>query len=222
MDLVQPQWDMRSDLPNLNKTLKRSFADTEYIKKSIGLPKKGRCTVCSRDYGRPQTDRLAKNFLGALKQHSVWSVQHAFLILIRSIQYFVRGGTVGDRSHVSSKHLSSLIFRSTVFDSSGVKKGLRCSCKMHVWVSGPPKTPTAVDIRRSDVTVFARNFVPYITMAIQWKLGEILTSESDAKLASLSVTEFDNLKVLTANHIWRPHVYFRKSLKKSIAARYLT
>ncbi|GFU91232.1 hypothetical protein TNCV_4925621 [Trichonephila clavipes] len=67
------------------------------------------------------------------------------------VHYFVRGGFVGHRSRVSSKHLS-LIFRSTGFDSSGVKKGLRCSCKMHVWVSGPPKTPTAVGVRSSDVT----------------------------------------------------------------------
>ncbi|GFV01901.1 hypothetical protein TNCV_4978521 [Trichonephila clavipes] len=48
MDLMQPQWDMRSDLPNLNKTLKRSFTDTEYIKKRINSPKKGRCTICPR------------------------------------------------------------------------------------------------------------------------------------------------------------------------------
>ncbi|GFT77363.1 hypothetical protein TNCV_3279461, partial [Trichonephila clavipes] len=68
------------------------------------------------------------------------------------VQYFVRGGTVGYRSRLSSKHLSSLIFRSTVFDSSGVKKGLRCSCKMHVWVSGPTKPLTAVDVRRRDIT----------------------------------------------------------------------
>ncbi|GFY00452.1 hypothetical protein TNCV_1664911 [Trichonephila clavipes] len=61
------------------------------------------------------------------------------------VQYFVRGGFVGHRSRVSSKHLS-LIFRSTGFDSSGIKKGLRCSCKMHVWVSGPTKTPTAVGV----------------------------------------------------------------------------
>ncbi|GFV38590.1 hypothetical protein TNCV_132291 [Trichonephila clavipes] len=59
------------------------------------------------------------------------------------VQYFVRGGFGGHRSRVSSKHLSSLIFRSSVFDSSGVKKGLRCSCKMHVWVSDPPKISTA-------------------------------------------------------------------------------
>ncbi|GFV38407.1 hypothetical protein TNCV_4392881 [Trichonephila clavipes] len=63
--------------------------------------------------------------------------------LIVRVQYFVRGGFVGHRSRVSSKHPSSLIFRSTVFDSSGVKKGLRCSCKIHVWVSGPPKISTA-------------------------------------------------------------------------------
>ncbi|GFU77310.1 hypothetical protein TNCV_511511 [Trichonephila clavipes] len=34
----------------------------------------------------------------------------------------------------------------------GGQKGLRCSCKMHVWVSSPTKMPTAVDVRRSDVT----------------------------------------------------------------------
>ncbi|GFW49601.1 hypothetical protein TNCV_2843821 [Trichonephila clavipes] len=54
------------------------------------------------------------------------------------VHYFVRGGFVGYRSRASSKHLS-LIFRSTGLDSSGVKKGLRCTCKIHVWVSGPTK-----------------------------------------------------------------------------------
>ncbi|GFX93039.1 hypothetical protein TNCV_139831 [Trichonephila clavipes] len=28
MDLVQPQWDIRSELPNLNKKDKKSFTDT--------------------------------------------------------------------------------------------------------------------------------------------------------------------------------------------------
>ncbi|GFY25087.1 hypothetical protein TNCV_2692781 [Trichonephila clavipes] len=42
IDCVQPQWDMRSELPNLNKTLQRSFTDSEDIKKSINPPKKGR------------------------------------------------------------------------------------------------------------------------------------------------------------------------------------
>ncbi|GFU29773.1 integrase catalytic domain-containing protein [Trichonephila clavipes] len=74
------------------------------------------------------------------------------------VQYFVRGGFVGHHFRVSSKHLSSLIFRSTVFDSSGVKNGLRCSCKNHVWVSGPTKTTTAVDVRRSDVTALALSY----------------------------------------------------------------
>ncbi|GFU46614.1 hypothetical protein TNCV_1546321 [Trichonephila clavipes] len=73
------------------------------------------------------------------------------------VQYFVRGGFVGHRSPASSKHLS-LIFRSTGLDSSGVKKGLRCSCKMHVWVSGPTKMPTDVDVRRSDVTALALSY----------------------------------------------------------------
>ncbi|GFU99145.1 hypothetical protein TNCV_1228591 [Trichonephila clavipes] len=74
------------------------------------------------------------------------------------VQYFVRGGFVSHRSRVSSKHLSSLLFRATVFDSSGVKKGWRCSCKMHVWVSGPTKMPTAVDVQRSDVTALALSY----------------------------------------------------------------
>ncbi|GFS82326.1 hypothetical protein TNCV_3340451 [Trichonephila clavipes] len=67
----------------------------------------------------------------------------AHSVTVVRVHYFVRGGFVGHRSRVSSKHLSSLIFRSTVFDSSGVKKGLRCSCKMLVWVSCPPKISTA-------------------------------------------------------------------------------
>ncbi|GFW26985.1 hypothetical protein TNCV_1378231 [Trichonephila clavipes] len=83
---------------------------------------------------------------------------HTLEVKIVRVHYFVRGGFVGHRSHVSSKHLSSLIFRSTVFDSSGVKKGLRCSCKMHVWVSGPTKMPTAIDVRRSDVTALALSY----------------------------------------------------------------
>ncbi|GFV83800.1 hypothetical protein TNCV_2555861 [Trichonephila clavipes] len=78
-------------------------------------------------------------------------------VIVR-VQYFVRGGFVGHRSRVSSKHLFSLIFRPTVFDSSGVKKGLRCSCKMHVWVSGPTKMPTTFDVRRSDVTALALSY----------------------------------------------------------------
>ncbi|GFY21810.1 transposable element Tcb2 transposase [Trichonephila clavipes] len=47
MGLVQPQWDMTPELPNLNKTLKGRFTETEGIKKSLNSPKKGRCTVCS-------------------------------------------------------------------------------------------------------------------------------------------------------------------------------
>ncbi|GFX86021.1 uncharacterized protein TNCV_2403171 [Trichonephila clavipes] len=44
MDLVQPQWDMRSEFPNLNKKLKRGFTDTE----NNNPPKKGHYTVCPR------------------------------------------------------------------------------------------------------------------------------------------------------------------------------
>ncbi|GFY34197.1 hypothetical protein TNCV_2505001 [Trichonephila clavipes] len=90
-----------------------------------------------------------KSTTGTILWRHTESVKHPTIV---RVQYFVRGGFVGHRSRVSSKHLSSPIFRSMVFDSSGVKKGLRCSCKMHVWVSGPTKTPTAVVVRRSDVT----------------------------------------------------------------------
>ncbi|GFY12204.1 uncharacterized protein TNCV_4934931 [Trichonephila clavipes] len=61
------------------------------------------------------------------------------------VQYFVRGGFVGHRSRVSSKHLFSHLPVDGV-RFLGVKKGLRCSCKMHVWVSGSTKKPTAVDV----------------------------------------------------------------------------
>ncbi|GFW58088.1 hypothetical protein TNCV_2742341 [Trichonephila clavipes] len=54
------------------------------------------------------------------------------------VHYFVRGGFVGYRSRASSKHLSPHLPVDEL-DSSGVRKGLRCRCKMHVWVSGPTK-----------------------------------------------------------------------------------
>ncbi|GFU63589.1 hypothetical protein TNCV_4256301 [Trichonephila clavipes] len=61
------------------------------------------------------------------------------------VQYFVRGGFVGHRSHASSKHLSPHLPVDEI-DSSGVKKGLRCRCKMHVWVSGPQRNRLDVDV----------------------------------------------------------------------------
>ncbi|GFW13908.1 hypothetical protein TNCV_4700431 [Trichonephila clavipes] len=54
------------------------------------------------------------------------------------VQYFVRGGFVRPRSRASSKHLSPHLPVDEL-DSSGVKNGLRCRCKMHVWVSDPTK-----------------------------------------------------------------------------------
>ncbi|GFX86640.1 hypothetical protein TNCV_1408391 [Trichonephila clavipes] len=77
------------------------------------------------------------------------------------VLYFVRGGFVGHRSR-AVQSISPLIFRSTGLDSSGVKKGLRCSCKMHVWVSGPTKMPTALDVRRSDVTALALSYRTFL------------------------------------------------------------
>ncbi|GFX81930.1 putative DD34D transposase [Trichonephila clavipes] len=65
--------------------------------------------------------------------------------LIVRVQYFVRGGFVGYRSRASSKHLSPHLPVDEL-DSSGVKKGLRCRCKMHVWVSGPQRNRLDVDV----------------------------------------------------------------------------
>ncbi|GFV64353.1 retrovirus-related Pol polyprotein from transposon 297 [Trichonephila clavipes] len=67
------------------------------------------------------------------------------------VQYFVRGGFVGQRSRASSKHLSPHLPVDEL-DSLGVKKGLRCRCKMHVWVSGPQRSRLDVDVWRGDVT----------------------------------------------------------------------
>ncbi|GFW05305.1 hypothetical protein TNCV_3358241 [Trichonephila clavipes] len=72
-------------------------------------------------------------------------------VAIVRVQYFVRGGFVGYRSRASSKHLSPDLPVDEL-DSSGVKKGLRCRCKMHVWVSGPQRNRLDVDVWRSDVT----------------------------------------------------------------------
>ncbi|GFX11618.1 hypothetical protein TNCV_5141931 [Trichonephila clavipes] len=58
------------------------------------------------------------------------------------VQYFVRGGFVGHRFRASSKHLYSHLPVDGVRFLGG-QKGLRCSCKMHVWVSGSPKISTA-------------------------------------------------------------------------------
>ncbi|GFW39007.1 hypothetical protein TNCV_1829991 [Trichonephila clavipes] len=61
------------------------------------------------------------------------------------VHYFVRGGFVGHRSRASSKHLSDHLPVDEL-DSSGVKKGLRCSCKMHVRVSVPQRSRLDVDV----------------------------------------------------------------------------
>ncbi|GFX47977.1 uncharacterized protein TNCV_4113121 [Trichonephila clavipes] len=66
-------------------------------------------------------------------------------ITIVRVHYFVRGGFVGHRSRASSKHLSPHLPVDEL-DSSGVKKGLRCSCKMHVWVLGPQRSRLDVDV----------------------------------------------------------------------------
>ncbi|GFU67113.1 hypothetical protein TNCV_183771 [Trichonephila clavipes] len=70
--------------------------------------------------------------------------KNAFSEIVR-VQYFVRIGFVGHRSRGSSKHLFPHLPVDEL-DSSGVKKGLRCRCKMHVWVSGPQRNRLDVDV----------------------------------------------------------------------------
>ncbi|GFW23750.1 hypothetical protein TNCV_2032931 [Trichonephila clavipes] len=78
------------------------------------------------------------------------------LAIVR-VHYFERGGFVGYRSRASSKHLSPHLPVDEL-DSSGVKKGLRYRCKMHVWVSGPQRNRLDVDVWRSDVTALALSY----------------------------------------------------------------
>ncbi|GFT29490.1 hypothetical protein TNCV_2020591, partial [Trichonephila clavipes] len=80
------------------------------------------------------------------------------------VHYFVRGGFVGYRSRASSKHLSPHLPVDEL-DSSGVKKGLRCRCKMHVWVSGPQRSRLDVDVWRSDVTLPRAATIPSIELS---------------------------------------------------------
>ncbi|GFV73022.1 poly polymerase [Trichonephila clavipes] len=67
-----------------------------------------------------------------------------------------KGGFVGYRSRASSKHLPPPLPVDEL-DSSGVKKGLRCTCKLHVWVSGLQRNRPDVDVWRSDVTTSIRH-----------------------------------------------------------------
>ncbi|GFV05773.1 hypothetical protein TNCV_3144451 [Trichonephila clavipes] len=85
-----------------------------------------------------------------VKQQFYIEVLRKFRERIVRVQYFARGGFVGHRSRVSSKHLSSHLPVDGVRFLGG-QKGLRCSCKIHVWVSGPTKTPTAVGVRKNDL-----------------------------------------------------------------------
>ncbi|GFS87010.1 transposable element Tcb2 transposase [Trichonephila clavipes] len=85
-----------------------------------------------------------------------YSVTFERITIVR-VHYFVRGGFVGYRSRASSKHLSPHLPVDEL-DSSGVKKGLRCRCKMHVWVLSPQRSRLDVDVWRSDVTALALSF----------------------------------------------------------------
>ncbi|GFT38239.1 hypothetical protein TNCV_764221 [Trichonephila clavipes] len=83
------------------------------------------------------------------------SAKSALNKIVRA-HYFVRGGFFRHRSSASSKHLSSHL--PVELDSSGVKKGLRCTCKLHVWVSGLQRNRPDVDVWRSDVTALALSY----------------------------------------------------------------
>ncbi|GFS94550.1 hypothetical protein TNCV_2015491 [Trichonephila clavipes] len=75
-------------------------------------------------------------------RQGTWRTKQIETPAIVRVQYFVRGGFVGHRSRASSKHLYSHLPVDEVRFLGG-QKGLRCSCKMHVWVSGSPKISTA-------------------------------------------------------------------------------
>ncbi|GFW23953.1 hypothetical protein TNCV_4949991 [Trichonephila clavipes] len=80
----------------------------------------------------------------------------------------MRGGFVGHRSRASSKHLSSHLPVDGL-DSSGVKKGLRCSCKMHVWVSGPQRSRLDVDVSEKEIgSRVGRNKTTVMRICDRW------------------------------------------------------
>ncbi|GFX01461.1 hypothetical protein TNCV_1864351 [Trichonephila clavipes] len=76
-----------------------------------------------------------------LSRDTIWFKYWVMRQIVR-VQYFVRGGFVGHRSRANSKHLYSHLPVDGVRFLGG-QKGLRCSCKMHVWMSGSPKISTA-------------------------------------------------------------------------------
>ncbi|GFV83414.1 hypothetical protein TNCV_3055611 [Trichonephila clavipes] len=73
-----------------------------------------------------------------------YTLKEACCNIVR-VHYFVRGGFAGNRSRASSKHLSPHLPVGEL-DSSGVKKGLCCTCKLHVWVSGLQRNRPDVDV----------------------------------------------------------------------------
>ncbi|GFW42917.1 hypothetical protein TNCV_734501 [Trichonephila clavipes] len=93
----------------------------------------GRNARCDPILGCPQGGFVSCNCLSQSIPDMFYTKggSSSFAAQIVRVQYFVRGGFVGHRSRASSKHLSSHLPVDGV-RFFGVKKGLRCSCKMHV------------------------------------------------------------------------------------------
>ncbi|GFV99342.1 retrovirus-related Pol polyprotein from transposon 297 [Trichonephila clavipes] len=115
-----------------------------YLSKKFSEVEKRYCT----------TEKECASIVFAIKRLRYYLDGNSFLVMtdhnplvwlnrnIVRVQYFVRGGFVGHRSRASSKHLHSHLPVDGVRFLGG-QKGLRCSCKMLVWVSGSPKISTA-------------------------------------------------------------------------------
>ncbi|GFW98973.1 uncharacterized protein TNCV_1781921 [Trichonephila clavipes] len=81
-------------------------------------------------------------------------------VAIVRVQYFVRGGFVGYRSRVSSKHLSPHLPVDEL-DSSGGQKGVALQVQdARVGVGSNKRCQLDVDVRRSDIT----------TASLRWHL----------------------------------------------------
>ncbi|GFS95100.1 uncharacterized protein TNCV_2704611 [Trichonephila clavipes] len=114
------------------------------------------------------------------------------------VHYFERGGFVRHRSRASSKHLSPHLPVDEL-DSSGVKKGLRCTCKLHVWVSGLQRNRPDVDVWRSDVTIGCSTPQPPVrgsNGAGQWHNGEHLGPPAKSGFGPPNGDRFNSCQVI--------------------------
>ncbi|GFW40840.1 hypothetical protein TNCV_4368881 [Trichonephila clavipes] len=131
----------------------------------------------------------------------VWcrSSERGVPVQIVRVQYFVRGGFLGHRSRASSKHLSS---RLPVDGASflGGQKGLRCSCKMQVWVSGPTKMPTTLDVRRTARGRLETEHVILNHGQVTWTTPELAPSSPNYHTSGRSFQLSTDLTCIAALH----------------------